>query len=87
MAGLEAKLDDRDAFANLLERWCVPPEVRQKLQDSGFCTIALLAHALPGVEHLEDFLENLLGRAPGSDPTTPVFSPQAAALRRLVKEC
>ena len=58
-----------------------------KLQAAGYSTIALLAHALPSLDDLEPFIASVLGRRFGADPTEPLFSPQASALRRLVKEC
>ena len=87
MAAPSIMLDDPAAFTNLLARWAVPDAVQVKLRDAGYSTVALLAHALPSLEDLEAFLESLLGRAPGSDPLIPIFSPEAAALRRIIKEC
>ena len=87
MAGLDLKVDDREAFQLLLERWTVPEQVRRRLDQAGFHTVALLAHALPSLDSLEAFIESLLGRPDGSDPTAPLFSPEAASLRRIVKEC
>eukprot|EP00439_Symbiodinium_sp_Y106_P035901 s6644_g4.t1 len=82
MAAPSIMLDDPAAFTNLLARWAVPDAVQVKLRDAGYSTVALLAHALPSLEDLQAFLESLLGRAPGSDPLIPIFSPEAAALRR-----
>ena len=87
MAAPSIMLDDPAAFTNLLARWAVPDAVQVKLRDAGYSTVALLAHALPSLEDLQAFLESLLGRAPGSDPLIPIFSPEAAALRRVIKEC
>ena len=87
MAGLDLKVDDREAFQQLLDRWAAPEQVRRRLDQAGFNTVALLAHALPSLDALEAFIESLLGRPDGSDPTAPLFSPEAASLRRIVKEC
>ncbi|OLP74134.1 hypothetical protein AK812_SmicGene46417, partial [Symbiodinium microadriaticum] len=87
MAGLDVKVDDREAFQQLLDRWATPEQVRRRLDQAGFNTVALLAHALPSLDALEAFIESLLGRPDGSDPTAPLFSPEAASLRRIVKEC
>ncbi|CAE7784998.1 unnamed protein product [Symbiodinium sp. CCMP2592] len=87
MAGSSVMLDDPAAFTGLLTRWAVPDVVKDKLHDAGYNTMALLAHALPSLDDLEAFVEALLGRAAGMDPTVPIFSPEAAALRRVLKEC
>ncbi|CAE7307255.1 unnamed protein product [Symbiodinium sp. CCMP2592] len=87
MAGSAVMLDDPAAFTGLLTRWAVPDAVKDKLHDAGYNTMALLAHALPSLDDLEAFVESLLGRAVGADPTVPIFSPEAAALRRVLKEC
>ncbi|CAE7032378.1 unnamed protein product [Symbiodinium sp. CCMP2592] len=87
MAGSAVMLDDPAAFTGLLTRWAVPDAVKDKLRDAGYNTMALLAHAIPSVDDLEAFVESLLGRAVGADPTVPIFSPEAAALRRVLKEC
>ncbi|CAE7451467.1 unnamed protein product [Symbiodinium sp. CCMP2592] len=87
MAGSTVMLDDPAAFTGLLTRWAVPDAVKDKLHDAGYNTMALLAHALPSLDDLEAFVESLLGRAVGADPTVPIFSPEAAALRRVLKEC
>ena len=87
MAGLDLKVDDREAFQQLLDRCAAPEPVRRRLDQAGFNTVALLAHALPSLDVLEAFIESLLGRPEGSDPTAPLFSPEAASLRRIIKEC
>ncbi|CAE7286514.1 unnamed protein product [Symbiodinium sp. CCMP2592] len=87
MAGSAVMLDDPAAFTGLLTRWAVPDAVKDKLHDAGYNTMALLAHALPSLDDLEAFVESWLGRAVGADPTVPIFSPEAAALRRVLKEC
>ncbi|CAE7256654.1 unnamed protein product [Symbiodinium microadriaticum] len=90
MAGLDLKVDDREAFQQLLDRWAAPEPVRRRLDQAGFNTVALLAHALPSLDVLEAFIESLLGRPEGSDPTddlvvdVPRHLPLESVLRRYL---
>ena len=81
------RIDDEDYFTDQLQAWAVPDTVKNRLARGGFKTISLLAHAIPSLEHLEPFLVSVLGRPAGSDPAAPLFTPEAASLRRVVKEC
>ena len=60
------RLDDPSALLSLLQQWTAPPEVKSRLEASGFTTLGLLGHALPSADK-EDV-------GPGEAGTTRVAS-------------
>ena len=42
------RLDDPSALLSLLQQWTAPPEVKSRLEASGFTTLGLLGHAVGG---------------------------------------
>ncbi|CAE7514004.1 unnamed protein product, partial [Symbiodinium necroappetens] len=57
------------------------------LVDKGFNSMALLAFAVPDSDSLEHFIVSIVGRPLGSDPSAPLLTADAAALRRLYHLC
>ena len=75
------RLDDPSALLSLLQQWTAPPEVKSRLEASGFTTLGLLGHALPSADKEDSFIITVLGL----DPNNPALlhSAAAACLRRL----
>ena len=84
---MAVRVDDTVFLDSSLVAWGVPETVRQALAAKGFTTMSLIAHALPSSDHLESFVDLVLGRPEGLAPDAPLLSPEASALRRVVKEC
>ncbi|CAE7378217.1 unnamed protein product, partial [Symbiodinium necroappetens] len=57
------------------------------LVDKGSNSMALLAFAVPDSDSLEHFIVSIVGRPLGSDPSAPLLTADAAALRRLYHLC
>ena len=76
------RLDDPSALLSLLQQWTAPPEVKCRLEASGFTTLGLLGHALPSADKEDSFIITVLGL----DPNNPALLHSAAAayLRRLL---
>ena len=76
------RLDDPSALLSLLQQWTAPPEVKSRLEASGFTTLGLLGHALPSADKEDSFIITVLGL----DPNNPALlhSAAAACLRRLL---
>ena len=55
------RLDDPSALASLLQQWAAPPEVKTRLDSSGFTTLGLLGHALPSADKEDSFIIIFLG--------------------------
>ena len=80
------RVDDAAFFETMLTQWGVGSTVQAALKAKGFDTLSLVAHALPQPDQLESFVVSILGRPAGAAPEDPVLTPDAAALRRVVKE-
>ncbi|CAE6945015.1 unnamed protein product, partial [Symbiodinium sp. CCMP2456] len=78
--------DDEAYFTALLQSWKIPESLRGVLQQKGYTTLSLIAHALPSLDQLEMFVVATLGRPTDHSPDQPLFTPEAAALRRIVHE-
>ena len=58
------RLDDPSARTSLLQQWTAPPEVKTRLDASGFTTLGLLGHALPSADKEDSFITTVLGLDP-----------------------
>ena len=62
---MAVRVDDTVFLDSSLVAWGVPETVRQALAAKGFTTMSLIAHALPSSDHLESFVDLVLGRPEG----------------------
>ncbi|CAE7360321.1 unnamed protein product, partial [Symbiodinium sp. KB8] len=73
------------------QKWCkdmaLPSGLLDTLVDKGFNSMALLAFAVPDSDSLEHFIVSIVGRPLGADPSEPLLTADAAALRRLYHLC
>ena len=60
------RLDDPSALLSLLQQWTAPPEVKSRLEASGFTTLGLLGHALPSADKEDSFIITVLGLDPNN---------------------
>ncbi|CAE7159262.1 unnamed protein product [Symbiodinium necroappetens] len=65
----------------------LPSALLDTLVDKGFNSMALLAFAVPDEAALEHFTVSIVGRPLGADPSAPLLTADAAALRRLYNLC
>ncbi|CAE7031915.1 unnamed protein product, partial [Symbiodinium sp. KB8] len=65
----------------------LPSGLLDTLVDKGFNSMALLAFAVPDSDSLEHFILSIVGRPLGADPSAPLLTADAAALRRLYHLC
>ena len=65
----------------------LPSGLLDTLVDKGFNSMALLAFAVPDSDSLEHFIVSIVGRPLGADPSAPLLTADAAALRRLYHLC
>ena len=84
---MASRVDDEEHFRGSLLQWKVPGSAHQSLARAGFVTVRSVAHALPEDENPEHFVVQLLGRPADAALDAPLISPDAAALRRVFKEC
>ncbi|CAE7282297.1 unnamed protein product, partial [Symbiodinium microadriaticum] len=69
------------------EDMALPSGLLDTLVDKGFNSMALLAFAVPDSDSLEHFIVSIVGRPLGADPSEPLLTADAAALRRLYHLC
>ncbi|CAE7588581.1 unnamed protein product, partial [Symbiodinium necroappetens] len=79
--------DDPAYFQKRCEDMSLPAGLLDTLVDKGFNSMALLAFAVPDSDSLEHFIVSIVGRPLGSDPSAPLLTADAAALRRLYHLC
>ncbi|OLP79315.1 hypothetical protein AK812_SmicGene40408 [Symbiodinium microadriaticum] len=79
--------DDPAFFQKRCEDMCLPSGLLDTLVDKGFNSMALLAFAVPDSDSLEHFIVSIVGRPLGADPSAPLLTADAAALRRLYHLC
>ncbi|CAE7336338.1 unnamed protein product, partial [Symbiodinium microadriaticum] len=79
--------DDPAYFQKRCEDMSLPSGLLDTLVDKGFNSMALLAFAVPDSDSLEHFIVSIVGRPLGSDPSAPLLTADAAALRRLYHLC
>ena len=75
------RLDDPEYFKKRCNDLFLPDGLMDKPVEKGFNSMALLAFASPEPDALEPFLVAVLGRPLIADPTAPLISAEAAALR------
>ena len=79
--------DDPAFFQKRCEDMSLPSGLLDTLVDKGFNSMALLAFAVPDSDSLEHFIVSIVGRPLGADPSAPLLTADAAALRRLYHLC
>ena len=79
--------DDPAFFQKRCEDMSLPSGLLDTLIDKGFNSMALLAFAVPDSDSLEHFIVSIVGRPLGADPSAPLLTADAAALRRLYHLC
>ena len=78
-------LDDPVSFRALMVDCQMPSIQIEHIINAGYTTVALLAHGIHDESKMEDFVEYLSLVPEGEAFQT--FSPQSAAIRRVLKEC
>jgi len=78
-------LDDPVSFRSLMADCHMPSIQIEHIFNAGYTTIALLAHGIHDESKMEEFVEHLSVIPDGE--TFQTFSPQSAAIRRVLKEC
>ena len=82
------RLDDPSALLSLLQQWTAPPEVKSRLEASGFTTLGLLGHALPSADKEDSFIITVLRRlhlCPSAPAASPSALPPASGPAAVVK--
>ena len=85
MASQSMALDDPVSFRSLMADCHMPSIQIEHIFNAGYTTIALLAHGIHDESKMEEFVEHLSVIPDGE--TFQTFSPQSAAIRRVLKEC
>ena len=85
MASQSMALDDPVSFRSLMADCHMPSIQIEHIFNAGYTTIALLAHGIHDESKMEEFVEHLSLIPEGE--TFQTFSPQSAAIRRVLKEC
>ncbi|CAE7290157.1 unnamed protein product, partial [Symbiodinium microadriaticum] len=79
--------DEITIWEKRFEDMSLPSGLLDTLVDKGFNSMALLAFAVPDSDSLEHFIVSIVGRPLGADPSAPLLTADAAALRRLYHLC
>ena len=85
MASQSMALDDPVSFRSLMADCHMSSIQIEHIFNAGYTTIALLAHGIHDESKMEEFVEHLSVIPDGE--TFQTFSPQSAAIRRVIKEC